>query len=213
MNENSKKEPFSFELLLRRTFKGFLDTIAGAVNKTGILPNTVTIIGLIGTIIGAVLIGLGHVSWGGIIVLLMGPLDALDGSMARLRGDQTEFGAFVDSVTDRYTELVIFAGLMAYYSQTGEMLYMGLAYLAAAGSVMVSYTKARAEALGFTAKVGLLSRVERYLILAPSLVFNIPWLALWIIAIFANITALQRIWTVRKQAIEQKKILGYSSKK
>ncbi len=105
------------------------------------------------------------------------------------------------------------AGLLAYYLQSGEWLYCGLVYLAAAGSVMVSYVKARAEALGFTAKVGLLSRVERYLVLAPALLFNIPWLAVWIIAIFANFTALQRILKVRQQAAEQKKMLFYTPRK
>ncbi len=212
MNGNSSKEQFNLEKFLRTTFKGFLDTLAGAANKTGILPNTVTILGLAGTVFGAVLIGMGHISWGGLVVILMGPVDALDGSMARLRGDQTEFGAFVDSVTDRYSELVIFAGLLAHYLFTDNSLYAGLTYLAAAGSILVSYTKARAEGLGFTAKVGILTRVERYLILAPCLLFNIPWLALWIIAIFANFTALQRIWKVRQQAAEQKKLLLYPTK-
>lgn len=213
MDGNIKKEPFNLEHFLRGTFKGFLDGIASSLNKTGILPNTVTIIGLAGTAIGAVFIGMGHISLGGLIVLLMGPVDALDGSMARLRGDQTEFGAFVDSVTDRYSELVIFAGLLVYYLQTGNTLYSGLTYLAAAGSILVSYTKARAEGLGFTAKVGILTRIERYLIMAPCLVLNIPWLAVWIIAILANFTALQRIWKVRQQAAEQKKLLVYPSKK
>lgn len=212
MNSNTQKEAFSLEHFLRVKSKGLLDSIAGAVNKTGILPNTITIIGLIGTAVGAVLIGMGQVSWGGLLVLLMGPLDALDGSMARLRGDQTEFGAFVDSVTDRYSELVIFAGLLAYYWQAGSLLYVMLTFAAAAGSVMVSYTKARAESLGFTAKVGILSRVERYLIMAPSLVLNIPWVAVWIIAVFANYTALQRIWKVRTQAAEQNKLLVYTPK-
>jgi CDP-diacylglycerol---glycerol-3-phosphate 3-phosphatidyltransferase len=209
----SKKEPFSIEHWLRVVSKDFLDAIAAAVNKTGILPNTITLLGLIGNTVGAILIATGNIPLGGLIVLLMGPVDALDGSMARLRGDQTEFGAFVDSVTDRYSELVIYAGLMAYYLQHGNTLYCGLTYLAASGSVLVSYVKARAESLGFTAKVGILTRVERYLILAPALLLNIPWLALWIIAIFANFTALQRILAVRKQAAEQKKLLLYPHQK
>jgi CDP-diacylglycerol---glycerol-3-phosphate 3-phosphatidyltransferase len=213
VDSSTKKEKFSLEHFLRVNSKGFLDTIAAAVNKTGILPNTITILGLIGTTVGAVLIAMGQVSWGGFLVLLMGPFDALDGAMARLRGDQTEFGAFVDSVTDRYSELVIFAGLLVHYWQTGSFIDIMVTFFAAAGSVMVSYTKARAESLGFTAKVGILSRVERYLIMAPSLLFNIPWVAIWIIALGANFTALQRIWTVRSQAAEQNKLLVYTPKK
>jgi CDP-diacylglycerol--glycerol-3-phosphate 3-phosphatidyltransferase len=134
----------------------------------------------------------------------MGPVDALDGTMARLRGEPTEFGAFVDSVTDRYSELVIFGGLLYYYLQQGEGLLAVLAYLAAAGSVLVSYTRARAQSLGVETKVGLLTRLERYLILSPALVFNIPHIALWILAVFTNLTALQRILDVRSKAHQKR---------
>lgn len=213
MTEAKPKEPFSIEKFLRTKSKGFLDNLATQVNKTGILPNTITLLGLIGTTIGAILLAIGQIPLGGLVILIMGPVDALDGAMARLRGDQNEFGAFVDSVTDRYSELVIFAGLLAHYLQQGDWLNSGLVYLAAAGSVLVSYVKARAESLGFTAKVGMLSRVERYLIVAPCLLLNIPWVALWILAIFANFTALQRILKVRQQAAEQKKLLLYPHQK
>jgi len=213
VDSSQKKESFSLEMFLRKSFKGVLDAIATAVNKTGILPNTVTILGLIGNALGAILLATGHITWGGVVILIMGPVDALDGTMARLRGEQTTFGAFVDSVTDRYSELVILAGLMIYYLTRQEYLFVVLVYFAAAGSVLVSYVKARAESLGFTAKVGILSRVESYLVLAPGLLFNIPHIALWIIAIFANYTALQRIFTVRKQAYEQNKVLSYQKPK
>jgi CDP-diacylglycerol--glycerol-3-phosphate 3-phosphatidyltransferase len=184
---------------MRVRFKGILDRIAGFLNKLGLMPNTVTIIGLIGNTIGAVFLARGQMTIGGIFILLMGPVDALDGSMARLRGEPTEFGAFVDSVTDRYSELVIFGALLFYYIQQGEWLPAMLAYLAAAGSVLVSYTRARAQALGYETKVGILTRFERYLVLAPCLVFNIPQVALWILAILANLTAIQRIFDVRSK--------------
>ena len=96
MTQTTKPESFSLEKFLRTFFKGFLDKAAGAVNKTGILPNTITLLGLIGNTIGAVLLATGRIQLGGLIIVLMGPVDALDGSMARLRGDSTEFGAFVD---------------------------------------------------------------------------------------------------------------------
>jgi CDP-diacylglycerol--glycerol-3-phosphate 3-phosphatidyltransferase len=129
----------------------------------------------------------------------MGPVDALDGTMARLRGEPSEFGAFVDSVTDRYSELVIFGGLLFYYASAGEEVMTVVTFFAASGSVLVSYVRARASSLGYDTKVGILTRMERYLVLAPSLVFNIPWVGLWIIAVLANITALQRIWDIRVQ--------------
>jgi CDP-diacylglycerol--glycerol-3-phosphate 3-phosphatidyltransferase len=102
-------------------------------------------------------------------------------------------------VTDRYSELVIFAGLLVHFLLQGNVLGAGLVYFAAAGSVLVSYVKSRAEGLGFDCKVGILTRAERYLVLAPLLVINQPVLALWIIAILANFTALQRILHVRSQ--------------
>ena len=188
-------------------FKGTLDPVGAFFNRLGIYPNTMTLIGLAGNILGAILIALGHVTVGGIIVLVMGLVDTLDGTMARLRGMPSEFGAFVDSVTDRYSELVIFAGLLYYILQKGDWLSALGIYIAAGGAVLVSYVRARAASLGMDTKVGFLSRFERYLVLAPALIFNIPMVGIWIIAVFANFTALQRIWDVRRQAHEQNKIL------
>jgi CDP-diacylglycerol--glycerol-3-phosphate 3-phosphatidyltransferase len=124
--------------------------------------------------------------------------------MARLRGESTEFGAFVDSVTDRYSELVIFGGLLYYFIQQGDWLGGMVTFAASGGAVLVSYVRARASSLGYDTKVGLLTRLERYLVLAPSLVLNIPMLGLWIIAIFANLTALQRILDVRRQTRDRR---------
>jgi CDP-diacylglycerol--glycerol-3-phosphate 3-phosphatidyltransferase len=184
---------------MRVRFKKVLDAIGGFLNGLGLMPNTMTILGLIGNTVGAVFLARGQMTIGGIIILLMGPIDALDGTMARLRGEPSEFGAFVDSVTDRYSELVIFGGLLFYFVQGGELLYAILTYFAAAGSVLVSYTRSRAQSLGYDTKVGILTRFERYIVLAPALVFNIPAVALWIIAVLANITAIQRIIDVRRQ--------------
>ena len=176
-----------------------LDPIAAFLNRLGLMPNTVTIAGLAGNTLGAYFLANGQMTIGGIIILIMGPIDALDGAMARLRGEPTEFGAFVDSVTDRYSELVIFGGLLYYYLQQNDWLAAILAYVAAAGSVLVSYARARAQSVGFETKIGILTRFERYLVLVPGLIFNIPKVALWILAIFTNITALQRILDVRRQ--------------
>ncbi len=193
------KEKLTFTDQMRKRFKSLLDRIGGGINRLGINPNTMTIIGLIGNTVGAYFIARGQMTMGGIIILLMGPVDALDGTMARLKGEPSEFGAFVDSVTDRYSELVIFGALLIYYVTVGDVLYAVLAYLAAAGAVLVSYTRARAQSLGYETKVGVLTRFERYLVLAPCLVFNIPGVALWILAVLGNLTALQRIWDVRSK--------------
>lgn len=203
MEQASHTSPKSVEEFLRYHSKGILDTIGRFFLKLGVHPNTITIAGLAGNFIGAGLLASGHITSGGIVVLLCGPLDALDGTLARLRGDSNKFGAFVDSVTDRYSELIIMGGLLVHFLLINDPLSSGMVFLAAAGSVLVSYVKARAEALDFTAKVGILTRVERYLVLAPLLVVNLPIIAIWIIAILANFTALQRIWFVRKQAYSQ----------
>lgn len=190
----------TFTDYLRLWFKWVLDPLGGFFNRLGITPNMMTMLGLLGNTVGAYYLARGEMLTGGLFVLLMTPIDALDGTMARLRGESSDFGAFVDSVTDRYSELIIYGGLLYYFLGQGDPLGGLLVFAAAAGSVLVSYVKARAEALGYQAKVGILTRVERYLVLAPALVFNQLFIGLTIIAVFANITALQRIWHVRAQA-------------
>lgn len=187
----------TFTDYLRLWFKWVLDPIGGFLNRLGLTPNMVTILGMIGNTIGAYYLARGDMMTGGILVLIMTPIDALDGTMARLRGEPSDFGAFVDSVSDRYSELIIYAGLLYHFLTLGEPLGGMLVFGAASGSVLVSYVKARAEGLGYEAKVGLLTRVERYLVLAPSLVFNQLYIGLTILAVFSHITTLQRILHVR----------------
>ena len=193
----------TFTDYLRLWFKWVLDPLGGFFNRLGVTPNMMTMLGLLGNTVGAFFLARGEMLTGGIFVLLMTPIDALDGTMARLRGESSDFGAFVDSVSDRYSELIIYGGLLYHYLKVGDSLGGMLVFIAAAGSVLVSYVKARAEGLGYQAKVGLLTRAERYLVLAPSLVFNQLYIGLGIIAVFANITALQRIWYVRAHAHEK----------
>jgi len=194
-----EKNKLTFTDQMRVRFRGVLDPIGAFLNRIGLMPNTMTILGLIGNTIGAFLLSQGQFTYGGLIILAMGPVDALDGTMARLRGEPSEFGAFVDSVTDRYSELVIFGGLLVFYVQDADWVMALVTYFAASGSVLVSYIRARASSLGYDTKVGILTRMERYLVLAPTLVLGYPWVGLWIIAILANITALQRIWDIRVQ--------------
>lgn len=202
---NSTSARKTFTDYLRLWFKWVLDPLGGFFNRLGLTPNMMTMLGLIGNSFGAYYLARGEMLTGGILVLLMTPIDALDGTMARLRGESSDFGAFVDSVTDRYSELIIYGGLLYHFLSLGDPLGGLLVFGAAAGSVLVSYVKARAEGLGYEAKVGLLTRVERYLVLAPALVFDQLFIGLGIIALFANITALQRVWYVRRQAHEKMK--------
>jgi len=195
--ESDKPTRKTFTDYLRLWFKWVLDPIGGFLNRLGLTPNMVTILGLIGNTIGAYYLARGDMVTGGLLVLVMTPIDALDGTMARLRGEPSDFGAYVDSISDRYSELIIYAGLLYHFLKLGEPLGGLLVFGAASGSVMVSYVKARAEGLGYEAKVGLLTRVERFLVLAPSLVFNQLYIGLTILAVFSHITAFQRILHVR----------------
>jgi phosphatidylglycerophosphate synthase len=185
---------------LRLWFKWVLDPFGRFFNSLGITPIMMTMLGLAGNTVGAYYLARGEMLTGGILVALMTPIDGLDGTMARLRGEASDWGAYVDSVSDRYSELIIYSGLLYHFLTIADTLGGMLTFAAAAGSVLVSYVKARAEGLGYEAKVGLLTRAERYIVLAPALIFNQLYIGLGILAVFANITALQRIWYVRKFA-------------
>lgn len=189
----------TFTDFLRARFKGVLDLSGSFLIRIGLTPNMVTGIGLIGILAASVLLAEGQFFWGGLLVLIMAPLDALDGTMARLRGTPTRFGGVLDSVVDRFAEIILLGGLVFYYVQRGEALPVLLGYAAAGGSLMVSYVKARAEAAQFQLKGGLLTRVERFLVLIPLLLIGQPVIALWILAILGNFTALQRLWLVYQQ--------------
>jgi len=184
---------------LRLIFKGILDPIGHFLNGTGLTPNAITLLGLAGTTLGAYFLARGEMVIGGITLLLSVLIDALDGTMARLRGESSDFGAFVDSVSDRYAELITYSGVLYYFLDENSHLGAMVTFLAAAGSVLVSYVKARAEGLNFTARVGLLTRVERYIVLIPSLILNQPLIGMGLIALLGNITALQRILHIRVQ--------------
>jgi CDP-diacylglycerol--glycerol-3-phosphate 3-phosphatidyltransferase len=199
----TEKKTFSFELYLRRLFKGVLDTIANVLNRIGIKPNMVTAAGLLGNIAAGVLLAFGELTWGGVVALIVGPLDAVDGALARLRNESKPYGSFVDSVTDRYDELLLLGGLIIHFSLTQDWKGGILVYFAAMGSILVSYIRAKADAMGYDAKVGIMTRVERYIVLIPGLILGKPYIhiALGIIAVLGNITAIQRFLHVRKQAL------------
>lgn len=199
-NTDTKAQKKTFTDYLRLWFKWVLDPLGRLFLRLGLTPNMVTMLGLVGNAVGAYFLARGEFFTGGILIAVMTPVDALDGTMARLRGEASDWGAYVDSVSDRYSELIIYGGLLYYFLTIGDVTGGMLTFGAAAGSVLVSYVKARAEGLGYEARVGLLTRAERYIVLAPSLVFNLVYIGLGILAVLANITALQRIWYVRRLA-------------
>jgi CDP-diacylglycerol--glycerol-3-phosphate 3-phosphatidyltransferase len=170
-----------------------------------VTANTVTVIGFLLNVITAAVIASGHLSTGGALLLFSAAFDLLDGAIARVTNTQSRFGAFLDSVLDRYSESMILLGLL--YVET-ELRHVGtviLVYAVAVGSLMISYARARAEGLGLNAKVGIAPRPERVLILGAGLVFPGPAtgkttvIALWILALITHVTAVQRLMHVWRQ--------------
>lgn len=189
---------------LRARLGDVLNPVGAWLNRLGVAPNTFTLIGLAGTAVGAYALARGSLVAGGVLVLAMSLVDALDGPMARMRGTFSPFGAFVDSVSDRYSELIVYGGLAVYYVSRENHTMLLWVFAAAAGSVLVSYVKARAEALGFEAGVGVLTRMERILVLGPSLVLGVAEVGIPLVAVLGHVTALQRILFVRQQARDSK---------
>jgi CDP-diacylglycerol---glycerol-3-phosphate 3-phosphatidyltransferase len=174
-----------------------LARIVAWVQSTGVTPNTITVIGFVLTGLSALLIAFGYFIWGGVVLFCAGFFDMLDGALARATQQSSVFGAFIDSTLDRYSESVTLLALVYYYSVNfGHSTELMLVFLILVGSLMVSYVRARAEALNVECKGGMLQRPERVLLLIFGLITG--WLLpiLWIQAIFTNISAVQRIYEV-----------------
>lgn len=183
------------------------DPLARLLVRLGVSANAITVSSVVANAGVAVLLGQGLFVAGGIALLLVNALDFLDGAVARLSGQASDFGAFLDSVCDRYSELLVFLGLVVWYGGQGDQVALAVVFLATAGSVMVSYTRARAEGLGYGGEVGLLQRPERIVLLGIGLLLT-PWLLFWILvllAVLTNVTAVQRIVHVRRQVGERRR--------
>ena len=135
----------------------------------------------------------GHFFAGAAIIFFAGFLDMLDGQVARRQNRVTAFGAFYDSTLDRYADMALYMGLLVYYSVSGRILYVIVAAIATAGSVMVSYARARAESLIPQCKVGFMERPERLVLLIIGGLFNRMGAVLWVIAVVSTITVIHRI--------------------
>lgn len=190
----------------RKTFRAILEPIARGFNAIGLAPNHLTIIGLLLQVVLGVLLALGELRLAGFLLIFFAAFDAVDGTLARLTGQGSRFGAFFDATSDRYAEGFTLGGLIVYFAGHGAQWTVLAATAGLVGSFLVSYTRAKAESLGLTCSVGILTRAERVALLVVGLLFH-QWqpiaalpdfltLILWTIAILANITALQRIWHV-----------------
>ena len=181
----------------RPLFVDALSLLARRLHALGITPNGLTYTGFILTAITAYFLANGFFRWGGVLLLLAAFFDMLDGAVARFTQQISTFGAFIDSTLDRYSESVTFLALAYYYSgrpSTRTELVLILVILV--GSLMVSYTKARAEALHVECKAGIMQRPERVVLLIAGLLTGWMQPILWVLAIFTNFTAIQRIYEV-----------------
>jgi CDP-diacylglycerol--glycerol-3-phosphate 3-phosphatidyltransferase len=170
--------------------------IAGFLGRLGFHPNTVTIIGFLLTVGVAVVLAIGRTGLGGVLLMVTSSVDALDGALARVLGAKSRFGAFLDSTLDRLSEGALLLGLLIWLLQRDGIFEVVLLFFALLGSVMVSYTRARAEGVGYSCKVGLLTRMERVLLLGIGLILGWVRGTLLVLAIFTWITVLQRIMHV-----------------
>jgi CDP-diacylglycerol--glycerol-3-phosphate 3-phosphatidyltransferase len=178
------------------------DRIASVLVRLGVSANAITLTSVAGNGVVAILLSQGSLLPAGIVLLLANSLDFLDGAVARASGRLSDFGAFLDSVCDRYAELLVFLGLVLWYGSQRDTLALGVTFVAMAGSLMVSYTRARAEGLGYAGEVGLLARPERIVLMAAGLLLA-EWLLFPVLvglAVLTHVTALQRVAHVHHES-------------
>lgn len=179
-------------------------TIGSACNKVIVLivrglalskihPNVLTFVGLVINIVAAALLAVGRFRAAGFVILGAGIFDMVDGRVARETNQVTRFGGFFDSVLDRYSDLGLLVGLLVWYGSINRPWYVVLTAIAMTGSVMVSYTRSRAENVIPTCKVGFMERPERVVLVIIGALFDRMAPVLWVIAVLANITVIHRM--------------------
>ncbi len=168
--------------------------------RTSISPLALTLSGTVLSAAAAALLALGHLPWAGGLMLLAALCDATDGALARVTGRQSDLGGFLDSTLDRYSEMLIGLGVLLYLLPSGEWPDLLLLYLFISGALLFSYARARAEAAGFSSHVGLFVRSLRVLLLAVGLLASQLRIALWVLAVGVQLSALHRLLGVCAEA-------------
>lgn len=184
-----------FTQKIQDRYRSLLRPAIKFIAQSGISPNSLTLAGLIITSMASAALILLQPRIGGILILIGGMCDSIDGSLARSSGKESRFGALLDSTVDRFSEFVMFFGIIAYFMRMQDFTSAVVAFVALCGSIMVSYSRARAEGLGFEAELGFMQRAERIVLLGAGALFHpvLFKLSIWLVAIFANFTAWQRI--------------------
>ncbi len=196
---------------VRQRAQSVLTFAARGFERLGFTPNALTLLGFLAMCGVGVVLASGNLALGGALIIVTGAFDALDGTLARLTNRVSKFGAFLDSMTDRFAEGALFLGILFWFHQRGVEYVAYLVYLTLLGSLMVSYARARAEGIGVECKEGILTRFERFVILVLGLVLTAFFgdapilIALVILAVMTNVTAVQRMWLVYRVTSRQQK--------
>jgi len=164
------------------------------LRRANVSPNAITVFGFALGLFGGVALALGYWRVAIVLIVASGLLDGVDGLLARQSQRVTRFGAFLDSVLDRWSDSALFLGLLIWYSSLDMHIQVILASTALASSLLVSYTRARAEGVGAQCKRGLFTRLERFIVLVAGLVLNLMTVALCVVAVLSTLTAIQRIY-------------------
>ena len=186
---------------VRRRYHDAIAPVAEALARTHGAPHLFTTLGFIFTAVGAVFMAMSHLRWAGVFILLGGVCGTLDVYLARRGVSVSKFGALYDSTLERFSELLMFFGMAWHFGTTDQFIAWVGTLIAMGGSIMVSYVKARAEALGLEAEGGIMLRPERIAYIGFGALFGRVWLigelplilAIWSVAVLANVTAVQRI--------------------
>jgi len=180
-------------------FGAIINRIVRWLALSKIHPNVLTFLGLLINIWAAWLLAQGSFRWAGVVVIGAGLFDMVDGRVARATSQVTRFGGFFDSVLDRYSDLALYMGLLVYYASINRFFYIVLTAIVMTGSVMVSYSRARAENAIPKCKVGFLERPERVVLIIIGALFLRMAQVLWVIAVLSNLTVVHRmIYTYRE---------------
>jgi CDP-diacylglycerol--glycerol-3-phosphate 3-phosphatidyltransferase len=200
MERSKIKQYDSLTDFLRTQATVITHPIARILEKLGLHPNTVTLFGFFLNVGASMILATGRLVLGGVFLLLASSVDSLDGALARVSGAKSRFGAFLDSTLDRLSEGALLLGLLAWLLRQNATLEIYLVFVILLGSVMVSYTRARAEGLGYDCKVGILTRLERVAVLGVGLMVGWVRPTLIFMAVFTWITVLQRVWYVYRES-------------
>lgn len=179
---------------------GLSDPVAGALLRAHVRPNQLTVLGLGVSCLAACAFSQEWLRAGALLLAVAGLFDLFDGALARLSGQESCFGAFLDSVVDRYSDLVVLLGIVLFYERADDFTGVFFTMLAGVGTIMTSYTKARAQSVGLPCETGFLERPERLIILIAGSLFGLLTPTVIALALLSNLTALQRIFHVRKAA-------------